>query len=403
MRRMTCLALAVLSLVAYPQSLSAQAAKGSTKSEDNENQSTGALPLGIRFGTPASCTPIPGLTMKNVIEDYYGNWRRWKDQRDDVVRRLLTACGKGNLTYDDSHPLFITLIYKTDSYSFVMPSLPYTQSLKGVAQATAAVVLVDGALAIDSLNVTLLSTQAANPLRSQIPSFVEKVVDANLTKGFVALGVDDITAASQPAGGRPTTPPPLCTTGSCMNAFISETLDLPYKRGTITEGGKLVLKKQPGKDEAEKIDISVAYVNKPKAWLDLTATAGALTGKLRGAEKMKVDGDKYASDPLGRGTTMAALAIHPKSYDSTSPDMTPAERISFLVGGLLTPARGFGTAVNVGLIRGLSANVGWAWMWVPTAKDGGKPGDAAPLGNSQLVNRRTSGLFVGGGYAFGKD
>ncbi len=73
-----------------------------------------------------------------------------------------------------------------------------------------------------------------------------------------------------------------------------------------------------------------------------------------------------------------------------------------MFGAVLTPAAGIGVGASIGIIRGLSANVGYVWVWVPTSSSGTAAGTPAP-GGSQLSQKVNHGLFIGGGYVFKAD
>jgi len=166
----------------------------------------------------------------------------------------------------------------------------------------------------------------------------------------------------------------------------------------MTQSGTVSLKVNA---ETKKVAIAATYTNTPLSRVRFSTLAGGLVGKVRGPEKMKVDDGKYASDPLARAAVMAAVTFH-KPFDSTLGAMSKAERFAGFAGAVLTPAAGFGTGVSVGIIRGLSANLGYLWVWVPTSSNGAATGAGAAEGN-QLSYKVNRGLFVGGGYVFKAD
>lgn len=151
--------------------------------------------------------------------------------------------------------------------------------------------------------------------------------------------------------------------------------------------------------QAQKLTGTATLTNTPLSWVNFTAASGVIIGQVSGAEKVKIDNKVYAADPPGRGLTMAALALH-LPYDSTRPEPSKRERVGFLLGGVITPAGGFGTALSVTLVRGLSVNVGGAALIVPARRGSKNNGDAPDDPNRPFETGWAFGWFIGGNYTF---
>lgn len=68
------------------------------------------------------------------------------------------------------------------------------------------------------------------------------------------------------------------------------------------------------------------------------------------------------SDPPSGALTFVAADIHPKAFDETTLSPTAAERFRFFSGIALTPDTGFVVGAGESLIRGLTLEVGYAWL-----------------------------------------
>jgi hypothetical protein len=369
---------------------------------DKATSSPGVLPMKVVWDgggeAPFQNCSEP-VEMKDLVA-LYQNWQKWKDLQSSL-ESVLESCGviaKNALRKADEVPVIATLVYGGEAYNLVLRQHePYSEALRGVSRVTA-VVLMDSTESplLNSANVTLFSTRVTNPISTQLPEFVKAIVAAN--------------TASLQVRSREILGAPRVTGQALLTALISTPVELPFERSSVLENGAIEIfksaeaKKNNSKnpDDIVKVAVSTTYSNAPWTRVDLTAVAGALIGKVYGAERMKVDDGKYASDPLDRTLAMAAVAIHPLPYDASLSEMSRRERISFLAGGVLTPAPGVGVGFSVGIIRNLAANVGWALMWVPTARGGASPGDLAPTDGHQLSYKWSSGLFIGGGYVFSK-
>jgi len=291
--------------------------------------------------------------------------------------------------------VLITLVYGDQAHNLVYPqATAYSQTLRGVDTVTVVVIVgSDEAKRMKSIDLTLMSSKVENPLAAQVPEFIKTIVAAQATPLPIRRqGVND----SLMLGG---TPPDLAI-------YTSGKLKLPFKRATIVESGSAVFTKEGAAASDEKPEanvkaaVNVTYANKPTSLVELQAIAGAFVGKVGGHEKMKVDDEKYASDPLNRALTMAAVAVHFAPYGDTE-KTSELQRWAFLTGGVLTPAPGVGFGLSRRVLSNFAVNAGWAAIWVPTAPGDRKPGDAVVTDGKQLVFRWSSGVFIGGGYTFG--
>jgi hypothetical protein len=183
-------------------------------------------------------------------------------------------------------------------------------------------------------------------------------------------------------------------------------IGLPFKRSTITESD-FIERTIDGKEKREPVEYAgeIALSNVPRSWVQLQAGVGLLTGKLHGAIPAKIEDDAYVSDPIGRTATIAGASFH-APFDATTPQASPAERIGFVAGAVLTPAAGIYLGPSFGW-RGFSLTVGSAWMWVHTPADSfavgddvKKKADGGP--EEQLKYGRVRAWLIGGTYVFGK-
>lgn len=114
------------------------------------------------------------------------------------------------------------------------------------------------------------------------------------------------------------------------------------------------------------------------------------------------DTNMLVADPIGSGPlVMGVVNFHPNRYDPDTPKMTPAERYRGFVGVSFSPEFGIAGGFAIGLVRGLSLNLGYALLVV----DEPRSGEAldVPLMNEKDPLTQTTGgvVFVGLGYTFG--
>ncbi len=155
---------------------------------------------------------------------------------------------------------------------------------------------------------------------------------------------------------------------------------------------------------ASQITGSATIANARRVALQFTAVVGMLVGGLQGGDQVSVNTSTatYQANPLSRGMTMAAVAVHPVAFDSTTAEMTMPERLSLLGGFVLTPTGGFGIGGSFGIVRGLSLNAGTAWLVVSKGPSGQQPGAPVAATGNVLVTGLSRSWFFGGNYVFGK-
>lgn len=134
-------------------------------------------------------------------------------------------------------------------------------------------------------------------------------------------------------------------------------------------------------------------------------TFGVMTGLMVGRPSMneprvKVEGGKIVNAPIERAMTMVIVNLHPRAYDSDWPRLTGAERFRFFGGAVLTPDFGLTAGAGIGIMRGLSLNVGGVLLLSNTLKDG-EAIDAPPVNSNDpfKAGRSVAGV-VGLSYAF---
>ncbi|MDQ3070761.1 MAG: hypothetical protein M3R55_13660 [Acidobacteriota bacterium] len=95
--------------------------------------------------------------------------------------------------------------------------------------------------------------------------------------------------------------------------------------------------------------------------VNLTIITAVRVGQIEGATNTTIADYVYTVDPLSRGVTMAGAAI---TVPSTN------DRLSVILGGVITPAGGFGVATSGHLGRGFGLTAGYAWLFVNAPKEG---------------------------------
>jgi hypothetical protein len=365
-------------------------AGGQKKSDDSSSPSSSTgYPSAIAFGPQYYCDNT-GISVERLVNEYV-NWMSWGDLQQDLGRIADWCVG---LTPTEQSPVAFTIVLGEHIYNVIYPQPDrYSQTLFGVTRTTAIIVADYGDLPNEPPgNFGFTFNKTRSPLEAQAPDFVKAIVG-----GLVP---------SSKAHLMGTVPMP--AQGVALTLFVGGVSEFPSKRGTVVETGtvnlsmagigRLHLDPAAVKDGVAS---AVTYTDTPRQSFEFTALAGALVGAIHGPSKMKVgDNGMYASDPLSRTIGLAAVAFHPLKYDSTRPTITPQERLSVWLGGVLT-APGFGAGLSLGAVRGLTASIGYVWLWVPTSINGEAPKTLAPDGD-QLAHKQNRAVFLGGGYVFGK-
>jgi hypothetical protein len=148
-----------------------------------------------------------------------------------------------------------------------------------------------------------------------------------------------------------------------------------------------------------------SVTNTPLTRLSFGTTAGAILGdpSYSGSTMRAKVGSNgvIIQDPLPSVITMAIVNIHPWGYDPASVEISPAERFRFFAGTALTPDFGIGGGAAALIVRGLSANIGWANLFVKTPGEGLRVGDAATAAQTTPLQYGSAGvLFAGLSYVF---
>ena len=150
---------------------------------------------------------------------------------------------------------------------------------------------------------------------------------------------------------------------------------LPFKRSTITETDFIERANPGGEIDPIQIEGSATFNNTPNTWLTINAGVAIISGGIKGDQRIKIDGDKYASDPLPRAATMAGVTFH-LPYDSTTPEAKWREKLGLVVAGIVTPAGGLAVGPSYGW-RGFALTVAYGWISVNTSPAGKTAGDDA--------------------------
>ena len=365
-----------VSVVAIALILSATAALAQDKKDEKAEVTapSGATPTKITF-TQRSCAT--GDTEQLAAQ--YDDGSKWSELQDEL-ERIIESCDLSKPDADVT--TVVTFIAGETPYTVLVPSTqPYALTMLGKKQIRVVVLVNGDAAASVPTDFKFMSKQIDDPVLAAIPSFVRAVTDA--------AGKESKVLSVRPPPEKAAPP---------MVGYVTQ-VSVPFSRASIAESGTVEVKV---KTEIKKVAVSATFANTPRRKVALSTVAGGLIGSVKGPERMKVESGAYASDPLGRAVTMAAVMFH-KPFDSTLSNMSVAERLAGYLGAVLTPAAGVGAGVSIGIIRGLSANVGYAWVWVPTSANGGAAGTAAPTGARQLSHKMNHGWFIGGGYVFKAD
>jgi len=338
----------------------------------------------VEFSAATDCYPVANPDSSTAIGsvddlvDEYNDGGLWPQLQTDIKALLATCAFAVPLTPDDfrTRTFIVTLVSnKQEAYNVVVPQRqPYSTTLPGVRSVNA-IILVDAKSKSDKppRNFMFMSMEVQDPLKAQIAS------------------TDDAPASIASRNGS----------AAAVSAYAARSIPLPFGQASIIEAG-IVTVKDPVSGTSTEVPIAITYTNTPKVHLEFTAVAGAIVGPFFGAQKMKVDAGRYASDPLSHSLTMATVAWHLKPYDSSLSEMSAAERWAVLVGGVLTPAAGVGVGVSFGIIRRFSISAGMVGIWVPSAVPGSGVGSpvATDASQKQLENTFNRALFIGGAYVF---
>ncbi len=105
-------------------------------------------------------------------------------------------------------------------------------------------------------------------------------------------------------------------------------------------------------------------------------------------------------DPMPTVMTMALVNIHPRAYDAQADAPTWPERFRFFAGTAITPDFGLGGGAGVMIVRGLTANAGWANLFVKTPRSPFTVGQTPPPTGTPLTAGSAGIWFAGLSYSF---
>jgi len=121
--------------------------------------------------------------------------------------------------------------------------------------------------------------------------------------------------------------------------------------------------------------------NVPRSKYSFGLLTGVIVGDPFGGDvraKISDDTRLYVEDPAGAALTMAIVNIQPWGYDPSTHRPSVGERLRLFLGTTLTPDFGVGGGIGVGILRGLSVNVGVAQLFVNSPKGGASKLGSAP-------------------------
>lgn len=144
--------------------------------------------------------------------------------------------------------------------------------------------------------------------------------------------------------------------------------------------------------------------NSPRTRYSLGVLSSAIIGTPRYSKstvRAKVGSNgALVVDPMPTVLTMALVNIHPRPYDPQQDSATWAERFRFFAGTAVTPDFGIGGGAGIMIVRGLTANVGWATLFVKSPRAGFAIGQMVPAGKTPLGASRAGVWFAGLSYSF---
>lgn len=145
--------------------------------------------------------------------------------------------------------------------------------------------------------------------------------------------------------------------------------------------------------------------NQPRTRYSLGVLSSAIIGTPRYAKSTTIRAKVGATgaliqDPMPTMLTMALVNIHPRPYDAQQDSATWSERFRFFAGTAVTPDFGIGGGAGVMIVRGLTANAGWATLFVKSPRSGFAIGQTVPVGKTPLGVSRAGVWFAGLSYSF---
>jgi hypothetical protein len=143
-----------------------------------------------------------------------------------------------------------------------------------------------------------------------------------------------------------------------------------------------------------------AYDNLPLTTWDLGLVAAAILTSGGSDTRVQVSGNVLSPNPLSGTLTMGVVNWHPIPFDSSQFNMERGEVLRIFGGLIITPDIGVGAGVGCALYRGLSLNVGAAWIRVDKLRAGDQIGQPPKDPNHPLATGKRTVTFAGFGYTF---
>jgi hypothetical protein len=133
----------------------------------------------------------------------------------------------------------------------------------------------------------------------------------------------------------------------------------------------------------------------------LSAVTVAAPRYFGGAARVKVsDRGGLVEDPLPSLLNLAIVNIHPTPYDRAEDSLSWAERVRMFAGTVIRPDFGVAGGLGIGVIRGLSVNVGWANVFVRAPKDRTRPVSEISGSSANIGVGHAGVWFAGLSYSF---
>lgn len=144
--------------------------------------------------------------------------------------------------------------------------------------------------------------------------------------------------------------------------------------------------------------------NAPRTRYSFGVLSAAILGRphyTSGTVRSKIGSNgSIVIDPMPTLLTMALVNIHVRPYDSQADSVTWAERFRLFAGTTITPDFGLGGGAGVMIVRGLTADVGFANLFVRSPREGFKVGQTPPAGSSPFSAGNARAWFAGLSYSF---
>ncbi len=250
------------------------------------------------------------------------------------------------------------------------------------------------------LATTYVSTETEDPIMAEVPKVIGKIQPAV---------VEIIIRRADKRGEKKREERKEVTA-----SFKVRRVSLPFSRAKIKISDAATLAKPGCKcmenaaaSAGDPVKANTDWENIPLQRASFGLISSYMLGKAFAAERARLTDDGYyAADPPKNPLTAVILNIHPEAYDPASAKMTQAERLRLFAGVVMTPDPGLCAGASAAIIRGLSVNVGMAWMALRIASHprslvvGGRP-KTEPSDPKDPFNTSWRAVgFLGLGYVF---